>query len=92
MTGDDALLEILDGAMQCPPGERQAFVRQRCAGDDELCARVWKLLQEEQSGSQNDWDLEAPRRLIAPVLDVPSHPLLGERVGSWEVHSVLGEG
>ncbi|MDF1836686.1 MAG: serine/threonine-protein kinase [Planctomycetota bacterium] len=88
----DPLLELLGLAMEQPEGERVAFVRERCGDDGELLKRALDLLEDEASEGTKDWDLSPSRDLIAPVLDPPSFPLLGQQIGPWELTRVLGEG
>src|SRR6516162_6741208 len=48
----DKLRELFLAALKVPTGERDAFLRQACAGADELCERVKLLIQaHEELGS-----------------------------------------
>lgn len=92
MSPIDPLLELLGRAMELPDGQREAFLHEQCADDPALLQRALPLIQEEENSESKEWDLSSSRNLIAPVLEAPAHPLLGQQIGPWKLSRVLGEG
>ncbi len=92
MSPIDPLLELLGRAMELPDGQREAFLHEQCVDDPALLERALPLIQEEEKNESREWDLSSSRDLIAPVLEGPPHPLLGQQIGPWKLSRVLGEG
>jgi eukaryotic-like serine/threonine-protein kinase len=82
---------LLDQAMERPPETRAAFLAAACAGDDELLREVESLLAAH---SHSESFLDTPALdLVARHLAGEGHgSLVGKRLGSYEVISVLGIG
>ncbi len=83
--------QLLQSALEREPGQRAAFLREVCAGDEALLREVESLLSShEQAGDF----LERPTVKVA--LDrfaVKSAGLLvGQRIGPYELLSLLGTG
>jgi serine/threonine-protein kinase len=72
--------ELLLEALELPEGEREAFLRERCAGDDALLADALSLLVRcaDLGGF-----LEAP---------VPGAAVCPERLGEFRIRRLLGRG
>ncbi|MDX2180802.1 MAG: serine/threonine-protein kinase [Bryobacteraceae bacterium] len=70
------------------PEDRERFVRERCAGDDELCFSVLKLIANDgtASGGLDSMVAKAAVELAA------EDPWIGRRVGSYEIRSLIGRG
>ena len=76
--------ELFDAALELPPGERDAFVREACGGDLALLKEVEALLEEPESSTLADGVRDAIRSLG----DVDA----GARVGPWEIVREIGRG
>src|SRR5476651_2294516 len=83
--------EICDGALDCDPTERDAFVAAQCDGDEGLWRDVQSLLAHEAAA---DRLLETPvAALAAHVVGSSMAPeLIGHRVGAYTVLGPLGAG
>ncbi len=78
--------ELYHAALARPPGERDAFVREACGGDEDLLREVRSLLGYEE---------EAKRLLEEPVAEAATqkHAVLrGTRLGPYEVLELIGAG
>ena len=80
--------EIFHQALEKPPGERDAFLREACAGDDELRREVEELLDSHEQ-SHGPLDVTTGTKGND---DPSSDPLLGEKIGSYLVREVIGKG
>src|SRR5580765_6128441 len=83
-----AVNAVFHKAIDLPPGERAAFIDRECAGRPDLRAEALSLLASHdradtflESGAAN---ANAPR--AAGSVD----PLVGRRVGHYEIEGVLG--
>jgi Tol biopolymer transport system component len=82
---------LMDEALALAPAEREAFLNEACAGDDELRREVASLLAAH---------LEAEGFLGTPALEVAaknlagekSSSLLGRTIGPYQIISLLGVG
>ena len=78
---------LLSEALKREPGEREHFLHQSCAGDDELLKEVSLLLEaHDRAGSF----MEEPALDQAARLPPPS--LIGRNIGPFEILSLLGRG
>jgi hypothetical protein len=90
---------ICDAALDRDPGERSAFVAEACGGDEELRREVEALLRQAQASERF---LSHPVGAVAAEVfadaghDAASGsggaPLIGRRLGVYEVLSLLGAG
>jgi TolB-like protein/Tfp pilus assembly protein PilF len=71
--------QLVDQALAREPSARGTFLAEACEGDAELRAEVESLLRQE-NGS------------LFETRDVPAHPLVGRRLGSYEMLSPIGAG
>lgn len=83
--------EVFGSAIERAPGERAAFVKQVCAGDEDLRREVESLLASyERDGSF----LEEPAFRVTDEIESAEGEMLsaGQSIGHYEVISLLGEG
>jgi len=71
--------QLVDQALAREPSARETFLADACAGDADLRAEVESLLRQE-NGS------------LFETRDAPAHPLVGRRLGSYEILSAIGAG
>jgi serine/threonine-protein kinase len=83
--------ELYHAALEREPGEREAFLEGACGGDQELLREVRSLLGDEEEAQRL---LEEPLAEAATqAVPAPRSPsLLGRRIQSYEVLSLLGAG
>ena len=86
---------LLAGALDRPESEREAFLRDACAGDDDMLRLVTELVRDAESPD----DFLRPGEVIeGPLWQRASDELDGGRVapgmtfGSWEIVEALGAG
>jgi hypothetical protein len=82
---------LLQSALRQPPGEREAFLQEACAGDEALRREVESLLQaHERAGSF----LEAPAMEVAAraLADSQGQPGVGAMIGHYRILARLGSG
>src|SRR5438094_8785223 len=83
--------EIYDLALEQEASQRPAFLKQACAGDEEMQREVESLLAHEGP---------AKRFMEAPGVAVLAHAMardrtgsmIGQRIGAYQVLSLLGAG
>jgi serine/threonine-protein kinase len=80
---------LFHAALERPPDERLAFLRESCAGNEALCREVQSLLDES---SPADTFLESPALDAAAKLIEPHRQLLGRRLSEYELQAWLGAG
>jgi eukaryotic-like serine/threonine-protein kinase len=71
--------QIVDQAMARDPSAREGFLAEACGDDAELRAEVESLLRHEDDS-------------LFETRDTPAHPLVGRRLGSYEILSAVGAG
>ncbi len=84
--------KVLAGALERAPGERHAYVDRACAGDEALRREVESLLTQQNAAGSF---LEAPAleaATKAQAEDQRQSSLLGQRLGSYKIVSLLGAG
>ena len=75
---------IFHEALERPAEERAAFLDEACAGDDELRARIERLLAA---------DADAPQRFLVTDAEVETPALERvHRLGDFEILELLGQG
>jgi WD40 repeat protein/Tfp pilus assembly protein PilF len=83
---------LFEEAKQKQPGERAAFLEDRCSGNTELCREVVRLLAQDEAAT--------PTFLARPIVGdatfappaAGADPLIGRRVGPYEIQQVIGSG
>jgi Tol biopolymer transport system component len=75
--------EILDVTLRLEPGERAAYLTRACEDDTEIREEVESLLAAHEA--TGEW-------LETPALQEPADPLLGARLGAYEVIELIGHG
>jgi len=80
---------LLEAALEQNPGERAAFLREACAGDETLRQEVESLLAHERA----DEFLARPAHELIGGAPARAHQsLIGRRLGSYRVVGLLGTG
>jgi len=82
---------ILDGALDCPPEQRAAFIANASAGDEDLRREV-ESLAAQSDGDWSVFDAEPEARLASFFGETPPRSRTGERIGAYELLSELGRG
>src|SRR5215475_7944363 len=78
---------VFEAALELPPGQREAYVKQASSGDTELLQRVRALLHAAENGA--DFLAPLPSKL-APSLPAIEKP--GDRIGRYKLLEQIGEG
>ena len=87
-----AVQRIFAGACDLPPAARAAFLAAECGGDEALRAEVETLLALDTAGDADTGFLgERPLQRVRRELTEPS-PAVPERIGPFQILSVLGHG
>jgi serine/threonine protein kinase len=82
--------EILELAIERPPGEREHFIEEKCSGDAALRNKIDSLISSyERVG---DFMEDGPMGSVADMFTSDDELQPGERLGRYEVVRVLGEG
>ncbi|MFO1218823.1 MAG: serine/threonine-protein kinase [Burkholderiaceae bacterium] len=91
VSGERAVLELFERALDVDAGERDAWVVQQCAGDATLLARVRRLVAIDQAESSGLFAADGHGTQLtggepwAAVLPPP-------RVGVWRLDELIGSG
>jgi tetratricopeptide (TPR) repeat protein/predicted Ser/Thr protein kinase len=81
--------EILGGALERVPGERDAYLEEACSGDPGLRQRVERLI----AADGQTWELMEGAAVEAPPSAAEFRlPGRGDRIGSYEVQHEIGRG
>ncbi|MBZ5625136.1 MAG: serine/threonine-protein kinase [Acidobacteriia bacterium] len=86
---------LLHAVLEHAPEERDAFLRQACAGDERLEREARSLLTLEQQAKSflETPAIEVAARVIGRDLSIAPKPLsAGDKLGHYEVVSLLGHG
>ena len=83
--------DLFAQALEQPPAERRAFVRQACGAEAGLAAEVMSLLDAHDRASAGDF-LERPAAALDPSLLEEPSSLIGKQVGPYRVRSEIGRG
>jgi len=89
---------LLQSVLECPPDQRDAFLRQSCAGDEALEREVRSLLtaQQRAEGFLDRPAIEVAARVLAAnenkVADESSRSFIGQKVSHYHVIDKLGGG
>ena len=82
---------LLDAALEREPSQRNAFLAEACAGDDELRREVESLLASHEQGRSF---IESPPAELASewMAEDRTKGMLGRRIGPYHIDSLLGIG
>ena len=82
---------LLQSALERKPAERAAFLREACAGDEAMHKEVESLLDSSQ---QDGSFLKSPafEEAAALLAGDNKNSMLGRRIGSYQIISLLGSG
>lgn len=80
---------IFQAALERPASERAAFVKERCAGDEELHDDVQGMLNSHEQASGF---IEEPAMNVAALIPTPGPSLAGKQIVHYQVLSLLGTG
>ncbi|HEX8195797.1 MAG TPA: protein kinase [Pyrinomonadaceae bacterium] len=85
--------EIFDAAIDLPPSERSSFLDEACQNDEELRREIGKLIEQDEkaSGLMSRPVIEDSAIIVFADFD-ESDPLIGRRIGKYEIKSELGHG
>jgi tetratricopeptide (TPR) repeat protein/predicted Ser/Thr protein kinase len=83
--------KLFEAALQLESSQRSAFLQQACAGDEELRREVESLL-EWLAIAENGKPAPAPEPAGTAGASDQSRSLVGRRLGSYEILSLLGAG
>jgi len=83
------ITSIFQAALDRPPGERAAFVDERCAGDEELQREVQDMLSSHEQASGF---IEEPAMNVAARLTPNGPSLVGKLISHYRVLSLVGSG
>ncbi len=83
--------EVYDQAMELAPDRREAFLRTACADDEELRREVESLLTAHET-AEDFMDQPAVAIVADLVTKQTSTSLAGEKIGNYQVLSLLGKG
>jgi tetratricopeptide (TPR) repeat protein/serine/threonine protein kinase len=78
-----------DAAQIASDAERQAYLKQACAGDSRLHQQVEELLKVR---SQAEAFLESPPHVLAGTVDEPVYARPGTTIGPYKLLEAIGEG
>ncbi len=88
----DRIDDIFQAAMDCAPGEQEAFVERACAGDADLHSAVRRLLAAHEQADADGF-IERPPFQVAKELAASRACLLaGHSVGPYSIVKPLGAG
>src|SRR5262245_4827955 len=90
MTRWQQIDKICQSALELSENRRAAFLEQACCGDEELRREVESLLQ---FAGQGDRFIEEPAlEMAAKLVAQQPESLIGQRLGSYQILSLLGAG
>ncbi len=82
--------QVYHAALEREEGQRAAYLRQACAGDDELHREVESLLEQD---TRTDGFLRPVGEIAEKVLaEDPTRSWVGKSLGSYKILSLLGAG
>src|SRR5262245_8665760 len=90
----ELVCRLFSRAVALDPGQREALLEEACAGDPSLRREVeeW-LVNDEKAGK--DGFLQGPSplgELIPPSRCEPPDPMIGRRIGAYEINRRIGAG
>jgi serine/threonine protein kinase len=85
------LVEIVGDAIERPAAERRAFVKQACGDDADLAAEAASLLAESEATSLDAMTARIGAGVVRAAASL-ENARVPERIGSYRIRGVLGEG
>lgn len=87
--------QLLDAALELSPAQREAFLRENCAGDEDLRQEVLSLLESEQK-ADDFMEISAMKVLAKELAEekavAPDVSLYGREIGTYKIEKLLGAG
>lgn len=85
--------EIFEAAIDLPAAERSRFLDEACQNDEELRCEIDKLIEQDEraSGLMSRPVIEDSAMIVFADFD-DSDPLIGRRIGKYEIKAELGHG
>ena len=85
--------EIAGGALELPQAEREAFVRESCAGDEGLRAEVEAILRADAAAEREFLQPLSVEITVPPERpEVEAGALVGKRIGRYRIKRLIGVG
>ena len=86
--------QLCSAALEREAGQRAAFILHACGGDDELRREVESLLAQEKPAARflESSDAEVAMRQVAKGRVDGAEKLIGKRLGSYQIVSLVGAG
>ena len=85
----ELLSRLYHAALECPPGERSAFLKDACAGDPSLQRELESLLRHEPAAARF---LEIPAAQIVANAHTPDPEMVGRQLGPYKIVALIGAG
>ena len=85
----ELLSRLYHAALECPPGERSAFLKDACAGDPSLQRELESLLRHEPAAARF---LEIAAAQIVANEHTPDPEMVGRQLGPYKIAALLGVG
>ena len=85
----ELLSRLYHAALECPPGERSAFLKDACTGDASLQRELESLLRHEPAAARF---LEIPAAEIVANAHKPDPEMVGRQLGPYKIAALLGTG
>jgi serine/threonine protein kinase/tetratricopeptide (TPR) repeat protein len=82
---------VFEIAAALPPGRREAYLDEACAGEPEIRQEVESLLTASGNARQS-MELEALRQSAASLIENLQNPVIGRRVGNYRITGEVGRG
>src|SRR5262245_40770359 len=83
---------LYHAALEREPSQREIFLRDATAGDDNLLREVQELLAQDDDTSEAFLKLPPTEVLVRTMAGAPPPSLIGQRVGPFDILSQLGSG
>lgn len=80
-------IEVFEAALELPPGQREAYLEQATAGDQDLLQRIRALLHAAENGADFLKTIPSDLSSTLPAIEKP-----GERIGRYKLLEQIGEG
>ncbi len=90
----DRVQKLFEESLKQSHQERDAFLDQKCSGDDDLRNEVESLLRHHFQASTGFMEPQerSPCEVVKNLPPPASDPLIGERVGAYRVKGFIGSG